>query len=202
MCSHIAIILKILITPSSGTLYQSEEQRSAQACTCAHAHAHTLILCICRSWLTINLMLEHEVQRERKLGVKWGKQGQSGTTSTDRDKSPQGQTETNACSYHYCPVWYGVSICFLVVGPNTYLVQESEQLKEDAGEGQAFQACLLITLRDETPDQWQCVWATKRLLLQFCSPNLPLVSLLSMVMRDRKGSYLTRYKTTTHLYFF
>lgn len=68
-------------------------------------------------------------------------------------QSPQGQTETNACSYHYCPEWYGVNICFLVVGPNTHLVQESERLKEDAGEGQAFQACLLITLRDETPDQ-------------------------------------------------
>lgn len=85
MCSHIAIILKILlITPSSGTLYQFRGAEKWTG-TCVHKHIHTLILCICRSWLTINLMLEYEVQRERKLEGKWGKQRQGGTTSTDRD---------------------------------------------------------------------------------------------------------------------
>ena len=149
--------------------------------------------------LSLGLMLQVEVQRasswEGKMEVKWAEQGQGGTTSMSW--SPTGM-EWNQCLF-LLPLPLMVRCGYLpFMGPNTHLAWESEQLKEDPGEGGALQAWPLHHAK-----RWNCSSVTKCASYKTAAASLrlfksPVRISLVPVTRNRK---LTLQSYPTPIFF-
>ena len=126
------------------------------------------------------LNLELEVHRaskwEGKMGVQWKGQGQCAAAITGAKPLEDGVIPVPVHTALPLVVW--CEYLPLVMRPNTHLSQESEQLKEDTGEGWVMSAQPLITPRDETGSVTMCrsyKMAAASCLLSKCAERISLV---------------------------